>query len=95
MTLEQELQTLALDTTEDRLSVILILASPSDADGIRSYSERLPITLLRGILDPNVADFFIPIEGSARLKPPRAKSHWLHTSQIREIVLLDELPDEA
>ena len=77
----------------EKIAVRLILASPSDADGIRHYDEELPIQLVRGILSPTVADFFIPIEGAARTKPPATKKHYLHTSQIREVLLFGELPE--
>jgi hypothetical protein len=66
----------------------------SDADGVRAFDEALPVSLVRAILNPNVADFFIPIQGTARMKPPRATRHYLHTRYIREILLLNELPPD-
>ncbi len=76
---------------EDMINVQLIIDG-SDADGVRAFNESLPANLVRAILDPEVADFFIPIKGSERMKSPRVKSHWLHTSYIREILLLNDLP---
>ncbi len=70
-----------------------LLIDGSDADGVRVFNEALPVALIRAILDPEVANFFIPIKGSERMKSPRVKSHWLHTSYIREIFLLDKLPE--
>lgn len=81
------------DEDEPRINVRLYIDA-SDADGVRFFDEALPVSLVRAILAPQIADFFIPIQGSARMKPPRAKGHFLHTSYIREITLLDELPPE-
>jgi hypothetical protein len=66
----------------------------NDDDAVRFFDESLPTSIVRAIISPEVADFYIPIEGRARMKPPRAKAHFLHTSSIRELVLLDELPEE-
>lgn len=71
---------------------VQLLIDGSDADGVRCYNEQLPAALVRAILDPQIADFFIPIKGSERMKSPRVKAHWLHTSYIREVLQLDELP---
>ena len=79
---------------EARLNVRLHIDG-SDADGVRCFDETLPVSIVRAILAPNVADFFIPVQATARMKPPRAKGHFLHTSYIREITLLDELPEEG
>ena len=75
---------------EDRINVRLLITG-SDDDGIRAYDEQLPMSLVRALLDPDIADFFIPIAGTARTKPPRTKSHWLHTGAIREILILDDV----
>ncbi len=74
---------------------VQLLISGSDADGVRCLNEQLPVSLVRAILDPTIDNFFIPIKGAERMKPPRVKSHWLHTTYIREIFLLDDLPEEA
>lgn len=73
---------------------VRLLIDGSDADGIRAYDELLPVSVIHAILDPEVKDFFILIQGTARPKPPRCKGHWFHTSYIREIYLFDELPPE-
>lgn len=78
---------------EDKINVRLLIDG-SDADGIRSYDESLPVSLVRAILNPNIADFFIPIQGNGRMKPAITKSHWLHTSYIREVLVFGELPEE-
>ena len=78
-------------SAEDRINVRLLI-NGSDDDGIRAYDEQLPVSILRAILDPGVGDFYVPIEGSARTKPPRTKAHFLHTSAIREILILDAYP---
>lgn len=78
---------------EDHLTVQLLIDG-SDADGVRQYDETLPISVIRAILDPTVDNFFIPIEGKARPKPRSAKRHFLHTSYIREVILLGDLPEE-
>ena len=78
---------------EARINVRLLIAG-SDADGIRHFDELLPSSVVRAILDPEIANFFIPIQGQGRLKPPRTKAHWLHTSYIREVLLFDELSEE-
>jgi len=74
---------------------VRLLIDGSDADGIRQYDELLPLAIVRAILDPEILDFFIPIAGNGRTKPPRTKSHWLHTGYIREVLVLDELPQES
>lgn len=79
---------------EDKLNVRLLIDG-SDADGIRAYDEQLPVSLVRAILDPQVADFFIPIQGNGRMKPAITKSHWLHTSYIREVLVFGELSLEG
>lgn len=78
---------------EDSLNVQLYIDG-SDAEGIRCYDENLPVSVIRALIDPNVADFFIPIAGHARTKPRAARQHFLHTSYIREIILLGDLPPE-
>jgi hypothetical protein len=85
------------ELAEDKINVRLLITG-SDDDGIRAYDEQLPISIVRAILSPEISDFFIPIVGSARTKPPRTKSHWLHTSAIREVLILDDVdlfPEEA
>jgi hypothetical protein len=59
-------------------------------DEINHYDEGLPVEVVRGLLSPSVPDFFILIEGIRQI--PREKAHYLHTSYIREVLLLDELP---
>lgn len=88
-----DLQRVARGSDETRINVRLYLDS-SDADGVRHFDEALPVSIVRAILDPGVGDLFIPVQGFGRLKPPRAKGHWLHTGYIREVLLLDELPEE-
>lgn len=88
-----DLQRVARGTEETRINVRLYIDS-SDADGVRHFDESLPVSLVRAILDPGVGDLFIPVQGNGRLKPPRARGHWLHTGYIREVLLLDELPEE-
>jgi hypothetical protein len=78
---------------EDHITVQLLIDG-SDADGVRQFDETLPISVVRAILDPTVDNFFIPIEGKARPKPRAAKRHFLHTSYIREVILLGDLPEE-
>ena len=78
---------------EARINIRLHIDA-SDADGVRFFDEMLPVSVVRAILAPEVADFFIPVQAVARMKPPRAKGHFLHTSYIREITLLDALPPE-
>ena len=78
---------------EDKLNVMLLIDG-SDADGVRTYNEALPVSVIRALLDPDIKDFFIPIAGTDRMKPPRAKGHYLHSGYIREIILLDALPEE-
>lgn len=91
----KELQRLAArgGDGEDKITVRLLIDG-SDADGVRFFDETLPVALVRAILDPTIDNFFIPILGAARMKPRMAQSHWLHTSFIREVVLLGELPEE-
>lgn len=89
-----DLQRLAAGSNgEDRIAVRLVIDA-SDADGVRHFDESLPLTLVRALLNPDVGNFFLPIEGNGRFKPPRAKGHYLHTQYIREIILLDVLPEE-
>jgi len=78
---------------EDKILVRLCIDC-SDADGVRAFDESLPVSLVRALINPEVANFFIPIEGAARPKPPRAKQHYLHSQYIREIILLADLPEE-
>lgn len=90
---ELQRRALAGNPDEDRINVRLCIDG-SDADGVRFFDETLPVSLVRAILNPMIGNFFIPIRGDGRTKPPRARGHWLHTQYIREIVLLDELPEE-
>lgn len=76
--------------SENTINVRLLIDG-SDADGIRAFDESLPVSLVRAILDPQVADFFIPIQGNGRMKPAITQSHWLHTSYIREVLVFGEL----
>jgi len=79
-----------------------ILEHPSDeyqrmnvrliVDEVNHYDETLPVEVVRGLLSPSVPDFFILIQGIRQI--PREKAHYLHTSYIREVLLLDELPEE-
>lgn len=78
---------------EDCITVQLLIDG-SDADGVRQFDESLPVSVVRAILDPAVADFFVPIAGYARPKARAAKQHFLHTSYIREVILLGDLPEE-
>jgi len=78
---------------EDHVTVRLCIDA-SDADGVRFFDESLPVSLARALIDPTVGTFFIPIQGNGRMKPPRARSHWLHTQYIRELIFLDDLPEE-
>lgn len=75
---------------EDKINIRLLI-NGSDDDGIRSYDEQLPVSIVRAILSPEIADFFIPIAGTARTKPPRTRAHFLHTSAIREVLILDDV----
>lgn len=59
-------------------------------DEINHFDESLPLPLIQGLLSPSVSDFFIQV--TAPDKIPGAKAHYLHTSYIREVVLLDALP---
>jgi hypothetical protein len=70
-----------------RINVRLII------DETHFYDELLPIEAVRGLLSPDVPDFFILIKGLKQI--PREKGHYLHTSYIREVLLLDELPEES
>ncbi len=72
----------------DRINVRLVLAETEQID------EQLPIDVVRMLLSPVVNDCFIRISNGVK-KPPRCKAHYLHTSYIREIMLLDELPAEG
>lgn len=73
------------DAPVERINVRLIL------DEMHSYDEALPVDVVKALINPNVADFFIWI--SKKLTdPPRCKGHLLHTSYVREMLLLDELP---
>lgn len=85
-------------TTPERLQYILL--HPKDEyqrvnvrlilDEANHYDEHLPVEVVQGLLNPTVADFFILIKGTNPI--PRSKGHYLHTSYIRECVLLDNLP---
>lgn len=87
-------------TTPERLQYIL--EHPSDEyarvsvrliiDEVNHYDESLPVEVVRGLLSPSVPDFFILIKGIKQI--PREKAHYLHTSYIREVLLLDELPEQ-
>lgn len=78
---------------EDHIAVRLLIDA-SDADGVRHFDEDLPVSVVRALLNPEVGNFFLPISGAGRMKPPRARGHYLHTQYIREIILLDKLPGE-
>ena len=69
-----------------RMNVRLIM------DEVNHYDETLPVEVVRGLLSPSVPDFFILIKGIKQI--PREKAHYLHTFYIREVLLLDELPEE-
>lgn len=69
-----------------RLNVRLIM---SETD---FYDESLPIDVVRGLLSPVVDNFFILIKGKQQI--PGAKGHFLQTSFIREVILLNDLPEE-
>lgn len=60
-------------------------------DEIHFYDAQLPVEVVHGILSPAIADCFILVPG--KNDPPRTKGHYLHTSYIRELLLLDELPE--
>jgi hypothetical protein len=90
---ELQRRAVAKDHSEDTINVRLCIDG-SDADGVRFFDELLPVSLVRALIDPAIANFFIPVRGDGRTKPPRARGHWLHTQYIREIILLDELPEE-
>lgn len=91
----KDLQRLAATGQGDDLLNVQLLIDGSDADGVRCFNEALPAALVRAILDPEVADFFITIKGAERMKSPRVKSHWLHTSYIREVLVMGELDLEG
>lgn len=79
---------------EDLITVRLHL-STGDVDGIRWFDEQLPVSVVRAILDPSIPDFFIPVRGTARMKPPIARGHWLYTLYVSEIILFGDLPEET
>src|SRR3954468_12621017 len=83
----QRLATLALrgGAVGEDLITVRLCVSANDSAGHRFYDELLPISLVRAILSPSVANFFIPIKGSGSFKPPRTRGHFLHTSYIHEV----------
>jgi hypothetical protein len=85
----RELQANAVNAKPGEDNLINVRLSLSE---IENYDEQLPESIVRALLDPDVADFFIPIEARGR-RIPRAKGHYLHTAFIREIILLDDLPE--
>lgn len=68
----------------DRINVRLVLDETTFLD------ELLPVDVVRMLLSPVVNDCFVRIANGLK-KPPRCKAHYLHTSFIREIMLLDAL----
>lgn len=91
---ELQKQVLAGGRGEDLINVRLVIDG-SDADGVRHFDETLPISVVQALIDPEVENFYVPIKGMGRLKPPRARQHYLHSQYIREIILLDDLPEEG
>lgn len=75
---------------EDLINVQLLIDG-SDADGVRAFNERFPVSVVRDLLDPTTEDYYLPIKGGERMKSPRVKSHWLHTRYIREIFIMDDV----
>jgi hypothetical protein len=89
LTTPERLQYILLHPTEDydRINVRLIL------DETNHYDELLPVEVVQGLIDPTVDDFFILIKGHQQI--PNAKGHWLQTSFIREVILMNELPEKV
>ncbi len=83
-----QLQKLVKKPSGDLINVRLII------DETNHYNELLPVEVVRAIIDPDVPDCFIQISGRPRIAPARCTRHFVHTSYIREILLLDELPEE-
>ena len=78
------------DPADERINVRLILSQTE------FYDESLRIDVVRALISPLIPDAFIQIVGvGSRAGIPRCKGHYLHTSFIREIVLLDELREEG
>ena len=85
----RELQATAINAKPGEHNLVNVRLSLSE---IENYDEQLPEPIVRALLDPDVPDFFIPIQTPGR-RIPRAKGHYLHTAFIRELILLDELPE--
>jgi hypothetical protein len=83
-----KLQSLIKNPSHERINVRLIL------DENLFYDEKLPVDVVRAIISPDVPDCFIQINTMPRNNPERSTAHYIHTSYIREILLLDELPEE-
>ena len=86
----KSLQSFLLSGDTAGYDLINVRLSLSD---VENYDELLPSVLVRALIDPDVPDFFIPIKAVNR-RLLRAKRHYLHTAFVRELILLDELPDE-
>jgi hypothetical protein len=85
----RDLQATALNAKPGEHNLINVRLSLSE---IENYDEQLPEQIVRALLDPEVPDFFIPIQTPGR-RIPRTKMHLIHTAFIRELILFDELPE--
>lgn len=85
----KELQDLLLNFKPGQHDLINVQLNLTDTE---NYNEQLPSPVVLAMIDPTVPDFFILVHGTGR-KLAREKRRYLHTSFIRELILLDDLPE--